>query len=646
MSRFFDDVLNVIRQDERFFSREGVLLRNALYEAAMQMDSGLIKLLYSDEVTRERFFTDIGDIAVFDKIAFGWVVSNREFLPDSYTRYKNKIGLADPKGELISSSNDIELVFPYKECVLEGGQTKEDQKRAEIFYNAVLAPDEVDRLLYPKVLSNAKRYSADGIEKTDRIRRDDNLVIRGNNLLALSSLRKRYTGKVRMAYWDVPYNTGSDSFGYNDRFSRSSWLLFIKNRVEQALPMLTDEGGVFLIQCSFHQYSYLKVLLDEVIGNYIMTFNILVRHPDRTLTGDKEFNDVIEYVLVYAKSPDFRMPRKEEKKKVDDYQWTVRELTEGAPVEFDGKKGRVFLPGEYELTKTGPAKENFKIMTVRGSIREKVSSGRFYVKYLQPLEEKYPPKTLFKVDDIGDDMYDHRYFYLPPEGNKNGAYLQGMPTSSKVTYKPYPNFLDFVQSYNVVNDEGNVEFRNGKKPEDLLAFLMDIFTAEGDLVLDAFGGSGTTAAVALKMNRRFIICEQMDYIETVTVKRIHGVLKGEENDLLPEYGYDGQGSFVYVELAKLNQVFAERIAAATEEELPAIYDDMIGTGYISCRIDPGKIDLSDPDFTGLDLDEKKQFLMELLDLNQLYISYCDIDDETFAVSSGDKAVSRSFYEEG
>ena len=166
MSRFFDDVLNVIRQDERFFSREGVLLRNALYEAAMQMDSGLIKLLYSDEVTRERFFTDIGDIAVFDKTAFGWVVSNREFLPDSYTRYKNKIGLADPKGELISSSNDIELVFPYKECVLEGGQTKEDQKRAEIFYNAVLAPDEVDRLLYPKVLSNAKRYSADGIEKT------------------------------------------------------------------------------------------------------------------------------------------------------------------------------------------------------------------------------------------------------------------------------------------------------------------------------------------------------------------------------------------------------------------------------------------------------------------------------------------------
>ena len=447
-----------------------------------------------------------------------------------------------------------------------------------------------------------------------------------------------------MVYWDVPYNTGSDSFGYNDRFSRSSWLLFIKNRVEKVLPMITNNGGVFLIQCSFHQYSYLKVLLDEIIGNYVMTFNVLVRHPDRTLTGDKEFNDVVEYVLVYSKSSDFKMPKKEEEKRVDDYQWVVNELSEGTPVEFDGRKGRVFLPDEYEMKKTKPSKENFKVMTVRGSIKEKVSSGRFYVKYLQPLESSYPAKTLFKVDDIGDDMYDYRYFYLPPEGNKNGAYLQGMPTSSKVTYKPYPNFLDFVQSYNVVNDEGNVEFRNGKKPEDLLAFLMSIFTVEGDLVLDAFGGSGTTAAVALKMNRQFIICEQMDYIEQITVKRIHGVLQGKENDLLAEYEYDGSGSFVYFELAKANQIFADRIMDSTEEELPLIFNDMAESGYISYKINPKDIDLSSEDFHKLTVDEKKRFLMELLDLNQLYVNYCDIDDESYAVSEEDKMVSKSFYE--
>lgn len=644
MSKFYDEVMKVIRQDDRFFSEEGVLLKNALYEAAMHMDRNLLKLLLSSDVTKNHFFVMVDEVAVFDKVAFGWLINNREFFPDSYTRFKNKIGLTDSDGDLISASNDVELVFPYKDCVLEGGQTKEDQKRSEIFYNAALAPDEVDRLLCPKTICGAKRYTAAGWKKEREIRPDDNLVIKGNNLLALSSIGKKYANKVRMVYWDVPYNTGSDSFGYNDRFSRSSWLLFIKNRVEKVLPMITNNGGVFLIQCSFHQYSYLKVLLDEIIGNYVMTFNVLVRHPDRTLTGDKEFNDVVEYVLVYSKSSDFKMPKKEEEKRVDDYQWVVNELSEGTPVEFDGRKGRVFLPDEYEMKKTKPSKENFKVMTVRGSIKEKVSSGRFYVKYLQSLESSYPAKTLFKVDDIGDDMYDYRYFYLPPEGNKNGAYLQGMPTSSKVTYKPYPNFLDFVQSYNVVNDEGNVEFRNGKKPEDLLAFLMSIFTVEGDLVLDAFGGSGTTAAVALKMNRQFIICEQMDYIEQITVKRIHGVLQGKENDLLAEYEYDGSGSFVYFELAKANQIFADRIMDSTEEELPLIFNDMAESGYISYKIDPKDIDLSSEDFHKLTVDEKKRFLMELLDLNQLYVNYCDIDDESYAVSEEDKMVSKSFYE--
>ncbi|MBP5281929.1 MAG: site-specific DNA-methyltransferase [Lachnospiraceae bacterium] len=483
-------------------------------------------------------------------------------------------------------------------------------------------------MFYPKALANFKRYTAKGVGKVKAISMEDSLVIKGNNLLTLSSLGKRYANKVKMVYWDVPYNTGSDSFGYNDKFSRSSWLVFIKNRVEKVLPMLSDRGGVFLIQCSFHQYSYLKVLLDEIIGNYVMTFNVLVRHPDRTLTTDKEFNDVIEYVLVYSKRPDFRMPRMVEEKTVNDYRWAVKELSKGKAVTFDGRKGRVFLPGEYELYKAEPAKENFKVMTVRGSIKEKVSSGRFYVKYLQPLEGQYPPKTLFKVDGIGDDMYDYRYFYLPPKGNKNGAYLQGMPMSSNVTYKPYPNFLDFVQSYNVVNEEGGVEFRNGKKPEDLLEFLMGIFTAEGDLVLDAFGGSGTTAAVAMKMNRRFILCEQMDYVETVTVKRIQGEL---------------QGSFVYFELAKLNQRFVERIQKAKEKDLKAIWKDMMATGLISYKVRPKDVDLSSEDFNALTKEEKKRLLLSLLDMNQLYVNLCDVDDAESGLTDEEKALTKAFY---
>ena len=644
MNSLYKTLMEVLRQKDEFFSKNGELLRNAVYEAAMKMDSSLIKLLLDNDITKKHFFTDIDGVLVFDKIGFGWVINNKEFLPDSYTRFKNKIGLVDERGSFISSSDNVELVFPYKDCVLEGGQTKEDQKRSEIFYNETLAPDEVDRLLYPKAFTNAKRYTVDGVRLSAGILEEDNLLIKGNNLLAISSLTRRYHNKIRMVYWDVPYNTESDSFRYNDKFSRSTWLVFIKNRVEKVMPLIKDEGGVFLIQCSFHQYAYLKVLLDEIIGNYIMTFNVLVRHPDRTLTGDKEFNDVIEYILVYSKNKDYKMPKIMEEKIIDDYQYIVNELSKGEEIDFDGKKAMIFTPNEYQLMKDKPAKENFKIITVRGSIREKNSSGRFYVKYLEPLIGKYPDRTLFKVEDIGDDMYNFRYFYLPPTGKKNGGYLQGMPTSSSVTYKPYPNFLEFVQSYNTVNNEGVVEFRNGKKPEDLIAYLMDIFTAEEDIVLDAFAGSATTATVALKMNRKFITCEQMDYMDTVTIPRLMGVITGKENDILPDIGYEGGGSFVYCELAKLNQNYVDKIeSATTDAELVVLLAEIIETDFISCKVNPAEIKENAKSFEELTVDDKKRFLMELLDKNQLYVNYCDIDDENYHISEEDKAFTKSFY---
>ena len=164
MANFYETVVTVLKQDERFVAKDGTFLRNAVYEAAMQMDAPLIKLLLGNTNTTVRFFADVDGVKVFDKMGFAWVINNRQFLPDSYTRFKNKIGLMDEQGEMITSSGKVELVFPYKDCVLEGGQTKEDQNRQEIFYNETLAPDEVDRLLYPKVLVNARRFTKDGVE--------------------------------------------------------------------------------------------------------------------------------------------------------------------------------------------------------------------------------------------------------------------------------------------------------------------------------------------------------------------------------------------------------------------------------------------------------------------------------------------------
>lgn len=174
MTNFYETVLAVLKSDERFVAEDGTFLRNAVYEAAMKMDQRLIHLLLSNEETNTRFFADVDGVKVFDKMGFAWVINNRQFLPDSYTRFKNKVGLVDESSELFSTSSKVELVFPYKDCVLEGGQTKEDQRRQEIFYNETLAPDEVDRLLYPKVLSGARLFSADGPQVIDRFKDGDN----------------------------------------------------------------------------------------------------------------------------------------------------------------------------------------------------------------------------------------------------------------------------------------------------------------------------------------------------------------------------------------------------------------------------------------------------------------------------------------
>ena len=118
MANFYETVLEVLKQDKRFVAEDGTFLRNAVYEAAMKMDQGLIRILLTSEATYDRFFVDVDGVKVFDKVGFAWVINNRQFLPDSYTRFKNKIGLVDDSSEeLISLSGDIELVFPYKDCV-------------------------------------------------------------------------------------------------------------------------------------------------------------------------------------------------------------------------------------------------------------------------------------------------------------------------------------------------------------------------------------------------------------------------------------------------------------------------------------------------------------------------------------------------
>lgn len=229
----FELVADLLKTEIKYTSEDGKLLKASVYSDVMTMDEKLLSLLMSDETIKERFFKDINGTLIFDKQKFAWFIESKEFLPDSYTRYTNKIGLTH-NGEFISKSNDIVLDFPYKDCVLEGGQDKDDQKRKEIFYNEIIASDEINRMLAPKVFTNVRRYTKEGVEENITFNENDNLIIKGNNLIALSSLLKRYEGEVKCIYIDPPYNTGNDSFNYNDSFNHSTWLTFMKNRLEIA----------------------------------------------------------------------------------------------------------------------------------------------------------------------------------------------------------------------------------------------------------------------------------------------------------------------------------------------------------------------------------------------------------------------------
>lgn len=639
-----------------YFSDKGTLKRNKVIEDLDAYTPMLMKALLANQLIHDTYTESIviddKSVELFKLNQFIEMFTYKEYWQDSYTKFENKIGLT-AGGKFIDETADVVLDFPFKDTVLKAGMTKDDQKDTdEPFLHETIAKAEIDQLLEPKIFVNATKYDQENLDgaPVDTFE-DNNLIIKGNNLIALNSLKKRYTGCVKLIYLDPPYNTGSDSFEYNDQFSRSAWLTFIKNRVEIAKKLLTNDG-VILIQTSFHQYPYLRVLLDNILGEDCHQFdlNVLVRHPDRALTADKPFNDVMEYTLIYSRQNDFQMPRKIEKKTPDKYDRVVTVADHQDEVlELGNKKVDVFLPEHTDIKKVEPATDNLHRETIRGSIREKNSSGRFYVAYLENLREKYPPRTIFRVPDMGDDSLGYRYFELPKSSKiKNGAYYQGMPTSSDVTKKPYPNFINMVEPYNQANNQGTYSFRNGKKPEEFIQYLINIFTNEHDIVLDFFMGSATTQAVALKMHRRFIGIEQMDYIKTVSVERLKKVIAGEQGGISKDVNWQGGGSFVYAELMQKNQGYLKDVQQAeTTKQLEDVVNRMIeGGADFDFRVDVEKV-LQDPEYQAMALADKKQLIVKVIDKNQLYYAYSDMDDRDVQelMSDSDIAFNKSFYGE-
>jgi adenine-specific DNA-methyltransferase len=385
----------------------------------------------------------------------------------------------------------------------------------------------------------------------------ENMLIHGDNLLALKALESKYAGQVKCIYIDPPYNTGEAFEYYDDNLEHSLWLNLIYARLVELKKLLSDDG-FFCCQIDDSEGPYLKVLLDEIFGraNYLTTIYIRVRYSEKTLKQDMAFHKEIEQVHIYRKTANAKPILHTVKADYEKFKYRI--VTKTEPIKklsLGGKNVEVYEKGTYEILKEVGSEFGLKEIWASGTILDGNSSGRFFRDYLTGRYADDGYGVLYKIFGIGDDRFDHRFFTGPNrEGATKGKYFQGVPSdkleSGNMTKEiPISGFLDLAAYFGNCRHEGGSEFRGGKKPEILLQTLLSHFSRPGDLVLDSFLGSGTTAAVAQKMNRKYIGIEMGDQCYSLCQTRLNRVINGDKTGISSACNWQGGGGYRFFELA-------------------------------------------------------------------------------------------------
>lgn len=681
--KIFDELKTaLVSFGDKYFVEEE-LNRSKLTDDLRNYDEALLSKLFEVDFIMQHFIKEVAGQKLFQIEQLEEAILYNDYWDTSYTKYENRVGLAS-KGKFLQDSQDVVLDFPFKDGVLTASMTKEDNEDGydDAFLNEVIEKDEIDRLFDKKVFVNVKRFGDNqehstevdnGIVSFDKEK--DNLIIKGNNLLALHTLKGKFSGQVKLIYIDPPYNTGSDSFLYNDRFNHSAWLTFMKNRLEIAKELLSSDGMIF-VQTDDKEHAYLKVLMDSIFENkYLNTVVIKAKTSSGASGGgeDKKLKKNVEFILVYANSEaqiniqqkpfpltEYIQERKDEGKTFAYTNVLVNEGTLekiGETVDGRGEKIELFDVRGYETK------------SVSALAREEgISIDDVYLKYLDKIYTTENAQTSIR-DRVRNAVEDEGYTiarYVPVSGKNKGkltdvGFIGG--TKRLVSFLSATTYIEDGVAYKTekagtlwediswssIKSEGGVEFPSGKKPEKLLQRIIASATSKNDIVLDFFMGSGSTQATALKMGRRFIGLEQMDsQIEKATT-RIGNVISGEQTGISKDVNWQGGGSFVYAELFPKNMGYLQDVIHAKSlDELKSVYERMLsGTDTdepadISFRADLSKIDWLQG------FDENKRLLVKLLDKNGLYYNYSEIDDKNVRdlISDEDYTFNKNFYEGG
>ncbi|MCQ2837471.1 site-specific DNA-methyltransferase [Helicobacter pylori] len=577
---------------------------------------------------KNAFFKTIANTLVFNQEALSECLEKYleiKELDRSFTRFKNKIGLYS-QGGLIKSSELVVLNFPFKDNVLLGNAKDNNTKSDELFYHEILHKNEIDTLLCPKALCRFEMHGKGDLENALKDK-NTNYLIKGNNLIALHSLKKKFAKQVKCIYIDPPYNTGNDSFNYNDNFNHSSWLVFMKNRLEAAKEFLSDDGVIF-VQCDDNEQAYLKVLMDEIFGreNFVACFVW-----EKTSNSLSRIRIKTEYILCYEKTK-FGLI----------FNGDMAEEGQDFPIlnEVNVKRTLQFPPNSiYFKTFKGVIKPTkFNKMELIDDLRivNKTNSNMVRInakfKWTQDkLDDEIKEGTTFVIKS---DEFSMRYIRKGDREVKASNVFNaecGVTTNIKAT-----------SEIKVLFANSNTDLFSTPKPEALISRILEISTQENDLVLDFFAGSGTTCAVAHKMKRRYIGIEQMDYIETITKERLKKVIEGEQGGISKKCDFKGGGSFVYAELKEVNLEIKKQITnAKSANECLKIFNDL--NARILKRADNKMDAIHSEEFQKLDLNEQKRKCCDLLDSNEDYLNLGDIDEDAWEIDDSTKKYNEIFY---
>lgn len=669
--------------DPRCLQKDGTLNKNYIITALRYHNNRqykgsfyhIIEAIKNDKLLNKKYLPKLSDgltiIRLNDLIK---LFNYHNYLQGSLTSYDDQIGLMSQKRRrYIRNDSDIVLGFPYKDSVLKGGMTKDENSVSvsEPFLNEIINAPELTELTDPKILINAKRFDREdlsGKPTTSFNPKQDSLFIKGNNLVALYSLEKKYKRKVKLIYLDPPFNTSNDDFPYNDRFNHSTWLTFMKNRLEEAKKFLRPDGLIF-VNIDNNESAYLKVLMDEVFGreNYIntITFKSAPISGTKTQFKDKTILSETNYLHVYAKSSqEIRSTRNINPQYVAKNNWVTRKnkyllgQNTDNPVLAPLKD---ILVKNHIITKNTPIKSSlWQVPKFRKFIQNHVNE----VCQTTEITTKGLRSHVIRDNKIHKTMYNGKLFYLL--NNSRVIFLRDSEhkVDGKLTLADLIGNLwdDKAVSSRTTEHEGSVKFQNAKKPERLLKRIISMTTKSGDLVLDFFAGSATTQAVAMKMHRRFIGIEQMDYPFSNTndtpiyIKRLQNVINGEQHGISKDndINWQGGGSFVYAKLKPLNQKYYDMLnmdrnnGSKLDEDAKIIFKkaNLVATADLLHARDYYKKNLDGKNSKKKIISKKYTYLMAVLDVNQVYYDEKDLGDNNIQLSPTDYRFNQNFYGNG